>query len=81
MGKRIKLREAQRRATAEAIAARLRAHARPKSTPAFIDVYRGFDLPYRERIEAYRELALRAPEDWRCALRCRAPERRFLELV
>lgn len=81
MGKRIKLREAQRRATAEAIAARLRAHARPKSTPAFIDVYCGFDLPYRERIEAYRGLALRAPEDWRCALRCRAPERRFLELV
>jgi PcfJ-like protein len=81
MGKRIKLREAQRRATAEAIAARLRAHARPKSNPAFIEVYSGFDLPYREQIEAYRELALRPPEDWRCALRCRSPERRFLELV
>ena len=81
MGKRIKLREAQRRATAEAIAARLRAHARPKSNPAFIDAYSGFDLSYRERIESYRKLALRAPEDWRCALRCRAPERRFLELV
>ena len=81
MGERIKLREAQRRATAEAIAARLRAHARPKSNPAFIDAYCGFDLSYRERIESYRKLALRAPEDWRCRLRCRAPERRFLELV
>src|SRR5262245_58481681 len=81
MGKRIKLREAQRRATAEAIAARLRAHARPKSNPAFIDAFCGFDLPYREQIEAYRELALRRPEDWRCTLRRRAPERRFLELV
>ena len=81
MGKRIKLREAQRRATAEAIAARLRAHARPKSNPAFIDAYSGFDLSYHERIESYRKLALRAPEDWRCRLRCRAPERRFLELV
>jgi hypothetical protein len=81
MGKRIKLREAQRRATVEAIAARLREHARPKSSPAFIDVYCGFDHAYRERIEAYRELAVRPPEDWRSRLRCRAPERRFLELV
>jgi hypothetical protein len=81
MGKRIKLREAQRRATAAAIAARLRAHAGAKAGPGFIDSYCGFDGRYREQIETYREFALRAPENWRCRLRSRAPERRFLELV
>jgi len=81
MGKRIKLRQAQRRAAEEAIASRLRAHAGAKAGPGFIETYSQFDPCYRERIEPYRELALRAPENWRCRLRCRAPERRFLELV
>jgi PcfJ-like protein len=81
MGKRTKLREAQRHATEQAMAARLRAHARPNSGPAFIVSYGDFPPAYRERIEPYRTLAVRAPEAWRCRLRCRAPERRFLELV
>jgi PcfJ-like protein len=81
MGKRIKLREAQRRAAEQAIAARLRAHSRPDSGPAFITSYGDFPSAYRQRIEPYRDLALRAPQDWHCQLRCRAPERRFLELV
>jgi hypothetical protein len=81
MGKRTKLREAQKRAAEEAIASRLRARAGAKTGPGFIEAYSQFDGCYRERIEPYRELALRAPEGWRCALRCRAPERRFLELV
>jgi hypothetical protein len=81
MGKRTKLREAQRHATEQAMAARLRAHARPNSGPAFIVSYGDFPPAYRERIEPYRALAVRAPEAWRCQLRCRAPERRFLELV
>jgi PcfJ-like protein len=81
MGKRIKLREAHRRAAEQAIAARLRAHSRPDNGPAFITSYGEFPPVYREKIEPYRDLALRAPEDWRCQLRCRAPEKRFLELV
>jgi hypothetical protein len=81
MGKRTKLREAQRHATEQAMAARLRAHSRPTSGPAFIVSYGDFPPAYRERIEPYRALAVRAPEAWRCRLRCRAPERRFLELV
>jgi PcfJ-like protein len=81
MGKQNKLREAQVRAADEAICARLRAHARHKRTPPFIDCYAQFDPVYRRRIEAYRHLALRAPEIWRCRLRMRAPEKRFLDLV
>ena len=82
MGKQNKLREAQIRAANEAICARLRAHARTKSPPhLFIEHYAQFDPIYRRRIEAYRQFALRAPEAWRCRLRVRAPEKRFLDLV
>jgi hypothetical protein len=81
MGKRTKLREAQRHATEQAMAARLRAHARTNNGPAFVTSYDDFPPAYRQRIEPYRARAVRAPEAWRCQLRCRAPERRFLELV
>jgi PcfJ-like protein len=81
MGKRTKLREAQRRATEQAIAARLRAHSPARLAPAFINSYCDFDPDYRERIEAYRSFAVRAPGAWRCTLRQRSPEQRFLELV
>src|SRR6202044_3125218 len=40
-----------------------------------------FESGFRSKIEAYRAFALRAPEDWRCALRVRSPELRFLDLV
>ncbi len=82
MGKQNKLREAQISAANEAICARLRAHSRTKSSPPpFIESYSQFDPVYRRRIEAYRTLALQAPEAWRCRLRVRAPEKRFLDLV
>jgi hypothetical protein len=70
-GQKIKLREAQRRAAEQALCARLRAHARADAAaPAFIDTYAEFAPFYRARIEAYRRFALRAPELWRCRLRC-----------
>ena len=81
MGKKIKLREAQRRAEEHAIAARLRVHSGAKSRPGFIETFSEFSADYRARIERYRRFALRAPEDWRCRLRVRSPEQRFLELV
>ncbi len=81
MGKQTKLREAQLRAAEQAIAVRLRAHAPARTEPAFINSFAEFAPVYRDRIETYRHLALRAPETWRCGLRVRSPERRFLELV
>ena len=81
MGKQNRLREAQVRAADEAIRARLRAHACPKRSAPFIDCYAQFDPVYRRRIEAYRHLVLREPEAWRCRLRLRAPEKRFIDLV
>jgi PcfJ-like protein len=81
MGKQIKLREAQRREAEHAIAARLRTHSGTRTGPAFIGRYCEFAPDYRSRIEAYRDLALRQPEAWRCQLRLRSPALRFLELV
>jgi PcfJ-like protein len=80
MGKRTKLREAQKFACEQALATRLHQHGR-RSAPAFIDSWDGFPLEYMEKIEAYRAFALRPPEAWRCKLRVRSPELRFLELV
>jgi hypothetical protein len=81
MGKRTKLREAQRREDELALAARLRLHGGAKRRPAFINSYGEFPSGELAKIEAYRHLALRQPEDWRCELRVRAPELRFLDLV
>src|SRR5579859_7965458 len=81
MGKKIKSREARARAAAGEIAARLRVRAKPNRCRAFIDRYAEFAPAFRAKIETYRGNALRAPEDWRCGLRSRSPERRFLELV
>ncbi len=52
-----------------------------RTGPAFIGCYAEFAPDYRSKIEAYRDFALRPPEAWRCRLRVRSPERRFLELV
>src|SRR3954471_21636843 len=81
MGKKTRLREAQKRAVEHAMAARLRERSGSKNRPGFIETYCDFPPLYRERIERYRELALRAPESWRCGLRVRSPEQRFLDLV
>jgi hypothetical protein len=80
MGKRTKLREAQKRASEQALAARLHQHGRRKA-PGFITTYGEFSPHYLARLEPYRALALRAPEQWRCKLRARCPDLRFLELV
>jgi PcfJ-like protein len=81
MGKKIKLREAQQHAADEALCARLRARSRTEAAPAFILSYADFPPCYRAKIEPYCSLALRAPEQWRCRLRVRSPEKRFLDLV
>lgn len=81
MGKRTKLREAQRRAAEQALAARLHLHGRTKRRPAFILTCDAFPEDYLARLTPYRAFALRPPEAWRCKLRVRCPELRFLELV
>jgi hypothetical protein len=80
MGKRTKSREAQRIAVEQAITARLRAHSTTRSA-ASVETLSDLPARYRAKIETYRTYALRAPEQWRCVLRRRSAEMRFLELV
>jgi PcfJ-like protein len=79
MGKRIKLREAQKRAEEQALRQLLR--TRTDVRPGFIGSFAEFAPHYRAKIELYRQHALRAPEDWKSSVRARSPELRFLDLV
>jgi hypothetical protein len=86
MGKRTKLRAAQRLAAEQKLAARLRSHVRirrqrRRRSDDCIVTYWQFPLRFRARIEAFRGLALRSPEDWPCATRDPSFEQRFLNLV
>ena len=81
MGKKIRLDEARRSADEAAVTAHLRAHSKAKTRPAAVSTYHKLAPCYRDRIEPYRELALRQPEHWCCRVRSRSPERRFLALV
>ena len=80
------MREAQKRAAEQALAAQLRAHSRQRRRDnardkAFIASYSEFPPEFRARIKAYERYALRPPENWRCHVRVRCAQKRFLELV
>jgi PcfJ-like protein len=81
MGKRNKLRQARRQQAETDVCALLAAHSNRKSDPAVAVTYGDFAPEYRAKIEAYRTYVLRAPEAWRCRLKSRSQERRFIDLV
>ena len=59
----------------------LRAHSLRESPVGPASVFGDFKPHYRETIEAYRACAIRAPEDWRCRIKSRSDDKRFLERV
>lgn len=81
MGRRIRLREARRREAALRVGAVLEAHSRidahPRAPVCFVD----FKPEYREKVDALRSYGLRAPEDWRCRIKSRLEDRRFIDLL
>jgi PcfJ-like protein len=81
MGKRNKWRQARRQQTEQDVCAVLEAHSRRDSGPAAAVCYGDFAPQYRDKIETYRAYALRPPEAWRCRIKSRSPERRFIDLV
>jgi hypothetical protein len=81
MGKRSKFREARRQQSARAVCAVLQAHSQRKTAPVVATACGDFNPRYRAKIEAYRAFALRSPEDWRCRLKSRSEDRRFIDLV
>src|SRR5262245_10026545 len=79
-GKRNRVKEAKRQSAQSALAAVLRTHARRRDLA--VTSYGDFDhYTYGRQIEAYRALALRAPETWCCRIKSNDVDRRFVELV
>jgi hypothetical protein len=81
MGKKLKSREARRRDVDRAICAVLEAHSKRDVGPRAIERYDHFKAEYHDKIKVLRGYALRAPEDWRCRIKSRSEERRFIDLV
>src|SRR5213593_4797106 len=81
MGKKLKSREAQRRDVERAVRAVLEAHSKRNVGPRAVERYDDFKAEYRNKIRALCGYALRAPEDWRCRIKSRSEERRFIDLL
>ena len=81
MGKKLKLREARRRDVERAVCALLEAHSKRDLGPRAVERYDHFKAEYHNKIKALRGYALRAPEDWRCRIKSRSEERRFIDLL
>ena len=81
MGKKLKSREARRRDVERAICAVLEAHSKRDVGPRAVERYDNFKPEYHNKIRTLCGYALRAPEDWRCRIKSRSEERRFIDLV
>src|SRR5687767_7851746 len=81
MGKRIKLREAQRRRADRKVSGVLEAHSRRDARPRAVARFDDFNPDFRKKVEDLRSHALRVPADWVCRIKSRAEERRFIDLV
>ncbi len=81
MGKRNRLREARRREAELRVSAVLEANSRVDARSRAPARFSDFMPEYHEKVEALRGHALRAPEDWRCRIKSRSEERRFIDLV
>jgi hypothetical protein len=81
MGKKLKWREARRREADRALRAELEAHARTEVRARGIEHPNEFKPEYRDTLKVMRGYALRAPEDWRCRIKTRDQDKRFIDLV
>ena len=81
MGKKIRLREARRQDAEQRVCAVLEANSRRDARAHAPTRYSEFKSEDRSKVEALRSYALRRPEDWRCRIKSRSEERRFIDLV
>src|SRR5215510_2109392 len=81
MGKTQRLREARRRDVERVVCAVLEAHSKRDVGPRAVERCDDFKAEYYNKIKALRGYALRAPEDWRCRIKSRSEERRFIDLL
>lgn len=82
MGKKIRAREAQRRRHDNVVWAVLKSHSEQDKAcaraPAGFD---DFSHDLRRKVEMLNGYALRSPTEWRCRLKSKSQEKRFLDLV
>src|SRR5262245_9666101 len=81
MGKKLRLREARRRRAEDVVCAVLQNHSKRDVHPRAVERYGDFKAEYCDKIKALRTYALRAPEDWRCRIKSRSEDKRFIDLV
>jgi hypothetical protein len=81
MGKKLKSREARRRDVERAICAVLEAHSKRDVGRRTAERFDDFKAEYHNKIKLLRGYALRAPEDWRCRIKSRSEERRFVDFL
>ena len=81
MGKRLKFREARRRQAENAVCAKLKAHSKRDLGPRTIACFDDFPSTFRKKIAPYGGFAIRPREEWRCRIKSRSMERRFIDFV
>src|SRR5262245_29257201 len=81
MGKKSKLREARRREAERVACAVLEAHSKRDVRPRAVERYGDFNAEYRGRVMVLRTYALRNPDAWRCRIKSRSEDKRFIDLV
>src|SRR4051812_7858287 len=81
MGKKLKWREARRHEADRALRAELEAHSRIEVRARGAEHPDEFRAEYRDTIKVMRGYALRSPEDWRCRIKSRDEDKRFIDLV
>jgi hypothetical protein len=85
MGKRNRAREARRRQHDDVVWTVLKSHSELEKVRALVRApaacFDDFGSDYRKKVAALRGYALRAPTDWRCRIKSRSEEKRFLDLV
>jgi len=81
MGKKLRRREARRREADRAWRAELEAHSRAEPRARGAEHPDEFRDEYRDTLKVMRGYALRAPEDWRCRIKSRDEDKRFIDLV
>src|SRR5262249_46383738 len=81
MGKKLKWREARRREADRALRAELEAHSRTEVRARGVEHPDEFRDEYRDTLKVMRGYALRPLEDWRCRIKSRDEDKRFIDLV
>src|SRR5882757_9036695 len=81
MGKKLKLREARRQDAARAVSAVLEAHSKHNIRPRAAERWRDLDPRLRAQVDGLRASAIRDPQAWRCRIKSRQDDRRFIDLV